>query len=145
MEARNPAASQWRFLRNLTWNVEVEQELRKNFLLRVGYINSHTTYLFALNPLTAAAGGQSFLALTNIGSSHYSELEITARFIFHRTDEIDVSYIRSRTRGDLNNLSAVLIPFEQPVIRPNVYGVLPYDVPNRLVAWGIFSLPKNRL
>lgn len=129
--------------RNLTWNVEVEQELRKNFLLRVGYINSLTTYLFAVNPLTAAAGGQSFLALTNIGSSHYSELESTARFIFHRTDQIDVSYIWSRTRGDLNNLSGVLIPFEQPVIRPNVYGVLPYDVPNRVVTWGIFSLPKN--
>jgi hypothetical protein len=129
--------------RNFTWNVEVEQELRKNLLLRVGYIDSHTTYLFAVNPFTAAAGGQSFLALTNAGSSHYRELESTARFIFHRTDEIDVSYIRSRTRGDLNNLSAVLIPFEQPVIRSNGYGILPYDVPNRLVTWGIFSLPKN--
>ncbi len=129
--------------RNLTWNVAMEQELRKNWLLRVGYIDSHTTYLFAVNPFTAAAGGQSFLALTNMGSSHYRELEGTARFIFHRTDEINVSYIRSRTRGDLNNLSAVLIPFEQPVIRPNVYGILPYDVPNRVVTWGIFSLPKN--
>src|SRR5207244_8051730 len=94
-------------------------------------------------PISAAAGGQSFLALTNMGSSHYRELEGTARFIFHRTDEINVSYIRSRTRGDLNNLSAVLIPFEQPVIRPNVYGILPYDVPNRVVTWGIFSLQKN--
>ena len=37
----------------------------------------------------------------------------------------------------------MLIPFEQPVIRPNVYGILPYDVPNRVVTWGIFSLPKN--
>jgi len=129
--------------RNLTWNVEVEQELRKNLLLRVGYIDSHTTYLFAVNPLPAAAGGQSFLALTNTGSSHYRELESTAHFTFDRTDEINVSYIRSRTRGDLNNLSAMLIPFEQPVVRTNVYGILPYDVPNRVVTWGIFSLPKS--
>jgi len=129
--------------RNLTWNVEVEHALRKNLLLRVGYIDSHTTYLFAVNPFTAAAGGQSFLALTNTGSSHYRELESTAHFTFHRTDEINVSYVWSRTRGDLNNLSAVLIPFEQPVIRPNVYGILPYDVPNRVVAWGIISLPKG--
>ena len=35
------------------------------------------------------------------------------------------------------------IPFLQPVIRPNVYGILPYDIPNRVVAWGIFSLPKK--
>jgi hypothetical protein len=129
--------------RNLTWNVQVEHALRKNLLLRVGYIDSHTTYLFAVNPFTAAAGGQSFLALTNTGSSHYRELESTVHFIFRRTDEINASYVWSRTRGDLNNLSAVLIPFEQPVIRPNVYGILPYDVPNRVVTWGIISLPKS--
>ncbi len=129
--------------RNLTWNVQVEHALRKNLLLRVGYIDSHTTYLFAVNPFTAAAGGQSFLALTNTGSSHYRELESTVHFTFRRTDEINASYVWSRTRGDLNNLSAVLIPFEQPVIRPNVYGILPYDVPNRVVTWGIISLPKS--
>jgi len=129
--------------RNLTWNVEVQHALRKNLLLRVGYIDSHTTYLFAVNPFTAAAGEQSFLALTNTGSSHYRELESTVHFSFRRTDEINASYVWSRTRGDLNNLSAVLIPFEQPVIRPNVYGILPYDVPNRVVTWGIISLPKS--
>src|SRR5437870_12659296 len=104
----------------------MEQELRKNWLLRVGYIDSHTTYLFAVNPFTAAAGGQSFLALTNMGSSHYRALEATARFIFHRTAEINVSYIRSRTRGALNTLSALLITFDLPVIPPNGYGSLPY-------------------
>ena len=129
--------------RNLTWNVEVQHALRKNLLLRVGYIDSHTTYLFAVNPFTAAAGEESFLALTNTGSSHYRELESTVHFSFRRTDEINASYVWSRTRGDLNNLSAVLIPFEQPVIRPNVYGILPYDVPNRVVTWGIISLPKS--
>lgn len=129
--------------RNLTWNVGVERELRKNMFLRVGYIDSHTTYLFAVNPFTAAPGAPSFLALTNTGSSHYRELESTVHFTFHRNDEVNVSYVLSRTRGDLNNLSAVLIPFAQPVIRPNVYGILPYDVPNRVVTWGIVSLPKG--
>jgi len=129
--------------RNLTWNIEVERELRKNVFLRVGYIDSHTTYLLAVNPFTAAPGAQSFLALTNTGSSHYRELESTIHFTFHRNDEVNVSYVRSRTRGDLNNLSAVLIPFAQPVIRPNVYGILPYDVPNRVVTWGIVSLPRG--
>jgi len=129
--------------RNLTWNIEVERELRKNVFLRIGYIDSHTTYLFAVNPFTAAAPvAQSLLALTNTGSSHYRELEGTLHFTFHRNDEVNVSYVWSRTRGDLNNLSAVLIPFAQPVIRPNVYGILPYDVPNRVVTWGIVSLPR---
>ena len=129
--------------RNLTWNIEVERELRRNVSLRVGYIDSHTTYLFTVNPFTAAPGAQSYLALTNTGSSHYRELESTVHFTFHRNDEVNVSYIWSRTRGDLNNLSSVLIPFAQPVIRPNVYGILPYDVPNRVVTWGIVSLPRG--
>src|SRR5882724_2054697 len=129
--------------RNLTWNVAVERELRKNIFLRVGYIDSHTTYLFTVNPFTAGPAAPSFLALTNTGSSHYRELESTVHFTFHRNDEVNVSYIWSRTRGDLNNLSSVLIPFAQPVIRPNVYGILPYDVPNRVVTWGIVSLPRG--
>lgn len=129
--------------RNLTWNAGVERELRKNIFLRVGYIDSHTTYLFAVNPFTAAAAAQSFLALTNTGSSHYRELENTVHFTLRRNDEVNVSYIWSRTRGDLNNLSSVLIPFAQPVIRSNVYGILPYDVPHRVVTWGIVSLPHG--
>jgi hypothetical protein len=129
--------------RNLTWNIQFERELRKNIFLRIGYLDSHTSYLFTVDPFTAAAGGQSFLALTNTGSSHYRELESTVRFTFHKSNEVNASYIRSQTRGDLNNLSSVFIPFEQPVIRQNVYGILPYDIPNRVVGWGIFSLPKK--
>jgi hypothetical protein len=129
--------------RNLTWNVQFERELRKNIFFRTGYLDSHTSYLFAVNPFTSATGGESFLGLTNTGSSHYRELESTLRFTFRKSNEVSASYIRSQTRGDLNNLSSVFIPFEQPVIRQNVYGILPYDIPNRLVAWGIFSLPKQ--
>jgi hypothetical protein len=129
--------------RNFTWNVEGDRELRRNMVLRVGYIDSHTTYLFVINPFTGAPGENSFLGLTNTGSSHYREVESTVRFTVHQNNEVNASYIWSRTRGDLNNLSDVMIPFLQPVIRPNVYGILPSDIPNRVVTWGVFSLPKK--
>jgi hypothetical protein len=129
--------------RNLTWNVQFEREVRKNVFFRVGYIDSHTSYVFAVDPLTSSTVGQSFLALTNTGSSRYREVESTVHFTLHKSNEVSASYIWSKTRGDLNNLSSVYIPFQQPVIRPNVYGILPYDIPNRVVAWGIFSLPKK--
>jgi hypothetical protein len=129
--------------RNFTWNVEGDRELRRNVVLRVGYIDSHTTYLFVVNPFTGPAGGNSFLGLTNNGSSHYRELESTVRFTVLGHQEVDASYVWSRTRGDLNNLSGVMIPFLQPVIRPNVYGILPYDIPQRVITWGVFSLPKK--
>ena len=129
--------------RNFTWNAEIERELRRNVIVRVGYIDSHTTYLFVAQPFTAAPGSQSFLGLTNTGSNHYREVETTAHFSLRGSNEVRTSYIWSRTRGDLNNLSSVLIPFAEPVIRPNVYGILPSNVPNRVIAWGIFSLPRN--
>ena len=129
--------------RNFTWSIEGDRELRRNMVLRVGYIDSHTTYLFVINPFTGAAGQASFLGLTNTGSSHYREIESTVRFTFHEHHEVNASYIWSRNRGDLNNLSDVMIPFLQPVIRPNVYGILPSDVPQRVITWGVFSLPKK--
>jgi Carboxypeptidase regulatory-like domain len=129
--------------RNFTWNLEGDRQLLRNAVLRVGYIDSHTTYLFVVNPFTGRAGENSFLGLTNTGSSHYRELESTVRFTIHEHHEVNASYIWSRTRGDLNNLSDVMIPFLQPVIRPNVYGILPYDVPQRVITWGVFSLPKK--
>jgi hypothetical protein len=129
--------------RNFTWSLEGDHELRRNVVLRVGYIDSHTTYLFVLNPFTGAPGQDSFLGLTNTGSSHYREIESTVRFTVLQKHEVNASYIWSRNRGDLNNLSDVMIPFWQPVIRPNVYGILPSDVPSRVITWGVFSLPKK--
>ena len=127
--------------RNFTWNAEVDRQLRKDVQLRVSYIDAHTTDLFVVNPFIGATGQNSFLGLTNDGSSHYREVEATARYNFRDHDQINISYIWSRLRGDLNNLSNVLVPFEQPVIRPNVYGVLPQDIPNRIVSYAILSLP----
>ncbi len=127
--------------RNFTWSSEVERELPKDVRLHVGYIDSHTTYLFTVQPFTGLPGAPSFLGLTNSGSSHYREVETTVRFKVRERNEINASYVWSRTRGDLNDLSSILIPFAAPVIRPNVYGISPYDVPNRVVTWGIFALP----
>jgi len=127
--------------RNFTWNGQVQQELRKGMKLTVGYLDSHTSYLFNVNPFTNTTGGESFMALTNTGSSHYREMEATVRYNFAERDQVNASYIWSQARGDLNSLSNVFIPFAAPVIRQDVYGVLPSDVPNRLVAYGIFAIP----
>jgi Carboxypeptidase regulatory-like domain len=127
--------------RNFTWNVQVEQELIKNLKLKVGYLDSHTTYLFTVDPYTSIIGGQSFMALANTGSSHYRESESTLHYAFGELDQVNVSYIWSQARGDLNNLSSIFVPFAAPVIRPDIYGILPSDVPDRLVGYGIFAIP----
>jgi len=127
--------------RNFSWNAGVVRELRKDLQLEVTYLSSHTTYLFDVQPFTAAANTESFLGLTNTGSSVYDEVEATAHYTFREHDQVNGSYIWSRTRGDLNSLPSVFIPFSAPVFRPDVYGTLSADIPNRIIAWGIFAIP----
>ena len=127
--------------RNVTWNGQIEHELHRNLQLRAGYLDSHTSYLFTVNPFTSTTGGPSFEGLTNTGSSHYREMEASAHYSLREHDQINVSYIWSQSRGDLNSLSNIYIPFAAPVIRPDVYGILSSDIPNRVVGWGIFALP----
>ena len=128
--------------RNFTWNVGVVRELRKNLQLELSYLNSHTSYLFAVEPFTTtAANDQSFMALTNTGSSMYHEMEASVDYRFRQTDQLKATYIWSQARGDLDSLSNVMIPFAAPVIRPDVYGILPSDIPNRMIAWAVLAIP----
>jgi hypothetical protein len=130
--------------RTFTWNIEAEAPLRKDISLRVSYYETHTVNLFVLNPILPAAGGTSgFMVLQNTGSSNYRQAQITARYRPSERNELNISYAWSRARGDLNTLSDAFIPVQAPVIRPNAYGVLPSDIPNRVLAWGYIALPKK--
>jgi carboxypeptidase family protein/TonB-dependent receptor-like protein len=125
---------------NVTWNFEIDRELPGHILLRLDYLSSTTRKLMVVDPLLQS---DPVLLLTNTGGSRYHEFESTVRF--HPTERSDfrISYVRSHSRGDLNTLSQVFVPFEQPVIRPNVYADLSSEVPDRLVSWGIFKLPRK--
>ena len=127
--------------RTFTWNIEVEHEIRSNVILKLSFLDSQTRNLFVADPLFNASGNNSMLALANIGAARHRRFEATIHARPFKRDDLNVSYIWSRSRGDLNTLSDTYMPFEQPVIRPNVSGVLPSDVPNRVLAWGVFELP----
>ena len=127
--------------RSVVADAELDRQLSKTALLRLSYTFSQTQDLFVVNPIANAIGSTSILALSSSGQSRYHEFEATVHFQLPKAGELNVSYIWSRTRGDLNTLSEISIPFEQPVIRPNVSGITSSDVPNRLVAWGIVHLP----
>ena len=129
--------------RNTTWNFEVDRDLWRSAVVRISYLYSHTQDIYIVNPTVAAPGAPSLLGLADTGGSHYHELEATLHYKTSERSEFNVSYIKSRARGDLNTLADVFVPFEQPVIRPNVSGTLAQDVPNRVVGWGVFVLPGN--
>ena len=125
---------------NLTWNVELDQEIRPNLIARVNYLSSRSYEEFIINPLYNSSPGPLML-LSNTGSSRYHELETTLRFKVRENADFNISYVNSNARGDLNTLSSVFVPFEQPVIRPNFFSTLPSSVPNRIVTWGRLKVP----
>ena len=130
--------------RTFTWNIEAESPLRKDLSLRFGYYETHTVNLFVLDPTLPVTGAASgFMVLENTGSSSYQQAQITARYRPNERNELNISYAWSRARGDLNTLSDTFLPVQAPVIRPNLFGVQPSDVPNRVLAWGYVALPKK--
>jgi hypothetical protein len=130
-----------RFLtpRSVNWNIEFDREWLKNLLVRVGFQQRQATREYVLNPTQSATLGDSLL-LSNSGKSRYRELQITTRYTFHGTDELNASYVRSRAFGDLNDFNSYYANFENPIIRPNERSLLPYDATNRFVFWGNFSV-----
>ncbi len=117
--------------------------MRKNISLQVGYYETHTVNLFILDPILPVTGTTGFMALENTGSSNYRQAQITLHYRPSERNELNISYAWSRARGDLNTLADTFLPVQAPVIRPNAYGVLPSDIPNRVLTWGYVTLPKK--
>ena len=125
---------------NVTWNVEADREIHPHFTLRLSYLSSRTFKVFITNPLIDQ-NGVPLLELSNTGATRYHEFESTLRIRARANTDINISYVHSLSRGDLNSLADVYVPFEEPVIRPNFFASLPSNIPDRFVTWGRFNLP----
>ena len=127
---------------NVTWNLQAEHEFSPAAVLRVSYLSSRTYQEFIVNPLQEP-GAPPTLLLSNTGVSRYNEFQTTLRLRPSESADINVSYVHSQARGDLNTLAALYVPFESPVIVPNAFGALPADVPDRVITWSTLRLPRE--
>jgi hypothetical protein len=123
-----------------TWSFEVDQELRPNWLVRLSYLANRSYDQFVVNPEHLANDTNAYL-LSDQGSSQYEELDATTRWQAGEKADVDFAYVHSVARGDLNTLGQLYVPFEQPVIQPDFFAVLPSDIPNRVITWGQFQVP----
>ncbi len=127
---------------NLTWNIQIDQVINSWASFRANLIGSRTRNIYVINP-EVAMSGQSAIVLRSSGKANYRALELTARFARTEKYAINVSYTRSRARGDLNYFNTYFGDFGDPIIRPNQFSYLPFDVPHRFIAWGTVSLPRR--
>jgi hypothetical protein len=142
MVNNKPVADETAFVpENLTWNLQVDHSFSKNLALRANYTNSQTNNIYIVQQRAHASGAAAIL-LSSTGASRYRAFEITGR-LGPVNRNLNVSYTRSRSRGDLNDFNAYFGDFAYPLIHPNQYSNLPDDVPNRFLAWGSFALPRR--
>lgn len=125
---------------NLTANLEIDREIRPGLVVRVSFLTSSSYKLFIVSP-QVIANGEAASELDSLGKSRYREFETTLRYRPKEYADFHLSYVHSLARGDLNTLSSVFVPFEQPVIRPDVFAILPSNVSDRLVVWDTIKAP----
>jgi outer membrane receptor protein involved in Fe transport len=128
--------------RSINWTLEIDREWFRNFFVRVGYQRRDQRFEPVLNPITPAGGVPELLLATD-GQSRYREGQVTARYQFHGADQIVASYTRSSATGNLNDFNTYFGNIENPVIRPDAQGPLPWDAPNRYLFWSNVSLPQG--
>lgn len=122
-----------------TWNIEVEHPINRMLRVRANYLQSNSFGVVIFTPKVVS--GQDALVLGGGGKSGYHQFELTARLSLPDNQQLFLSYVHSRSRGDLNEFNNYLGNFPFPVVRPNSFTNLSGDLPNRFLAWGMIRLP----
>jgi hypothetical protein len=126
---------------SVNWNLQVEQMLSSRVRVRANYLQDASDGLITLNP--GLAQGQHAFILSGNGRSQLKQLDLTSAIRAARETQIYISYVRSRSVGNLNEFSSYLANFPTAVILPDQVSYLPGDTPNRLLAWGTVKLPSQ--
>ena len=129
--------------RSLAWNLEVNQALGKDWMLRVNYRERRGRNELLVDREEDNPEGPA-LVLSSRGRSTSKEFDITFRKKFQAEDaELFFSYVKSRTSGDLNNFGEIYGDLREPIFWESEYSRLAFDVPHRFLTWGLVHLPKD--
>jgi hypothetical protein len=129
---------------SVTGSMEVEQPVTSVLKVRISYIQSASRGLVVMSrqapdPVNNVGAN----TLLGSGTSDYRQFEVTARLHLSEDRQLFFSYVRSRSRGDLNDFNSYLGSFPLAILRPDVYATLPGDLPNRFLSWGLLKLPRG--
>ncbi len=127
--------------RATTWNLQVDQTLQGGWMARAGVQQRLGHREWAVNPVILGPTTGELL-LTGDGASSAKSVEVTTGYrSAHGERQFYVSFVRSWTEGDLNDLNTVAGNRSPAQVLPGASGPLQADVPRRFLAWGVISLP----
>ncbi len=123
--------------RFLNYSVGLDRKLPGSIYLRTEFLRKRGTNGFVfLNTTNALLGGNFLLA--NTRHDHFDSFRISAERAFKETYELFVSYTRSSARSN----QVFDFNLDNPVFSPQGPGPLPWNTPNRLLAWGWVPVPR---
>jgi hypothetical protein len=128
------------FGRARIWSARVDWHLNREWQLRTGVQERRGTHELIVSPV--GAGGEAEALLSATGESRTRSFEATVGFRpADRPHQVYVSYVRSSSHGNTNDFAQFEGLFTEPRLEAAETAPLPANVPHRLLAWGVFSLP----
>ena len=118
-------------------NVEWNQRFGRRILLKVAFLKRQGTHEYVLSP----DPDRGEIRLSSHGTSRYTELEATTRYLGGGRRDLTMSYVWAKGTADLNNYDQFFGNFRNPIIRENAHELIPTDVRHRLLLRGTIGLP----
>ena len=125
------------------WNVQIEQPITKLLRIRATYLDNSSDGLVVMNQTAPDSSNTGAYLLEGSGVSHYRQFDVTAQIRLRADRLLFFSYVHSIAAGDLNDFGQFLGTLTAPIIRPNEYGTLSTNIPNRILLWGVVKLPSK--
>jgi hypothetical protein len=121
------------------WNVEFDQQLGASVLFRVNYRENRAGGRLVVNRVIDDTGAA--LALSSTGRLTSREFDATLRWTLPDRGDLYVSFSKIRTKGDLNDFGVLYDTLREPLVLENERVFQPFEVANRLLLWGVLTLP----
>jgi len=120
--------------RSLTWDLAFDHRFNPRWAAHASVIDRRGSNELLLNQ--TEADGHPVLRLDSSGRSLYREVELGAHYTRGNRVDVNMSYVRSVGRSDLNAFTAFYDAVLWPVVGENAYAPARTDVPHRFVTRG---------
>ncbi len=134
-----PMVDRLRLPNAFAMTLQIERQIRPGFDAQVGFTRRRSTRLTTLD--VPDTGGP--LVVRSDGRSTYEELQVSARQVWPKNQQLFVSYVHSSARGELNDFMTLFTGFDQPLLQPGGMSRLSADARHRWLAWGTFNGPRG--
>jgi hypothetical protein len=124
------------------WNIEFDRQLTDALLLRVNYRENRASNRLVVNRVTDVAAPA--LVLSSTGRQVSREFDATLRWtLANDQGDLYASFSKIRAEGDLNDFGEIYDNRRDPLILDNQRSFQPFEVPNRLLLWGVVRLSRG--